>query len=157
MLDLYSTGPQLYSQAPFFSLNDQDHCLHDLDTLMGKTALLLCFIENIWQASSVRRVLLLERFHPQLSAQGTAAALVLRNDASTLKGFQVSSPIPVRFPLLADPEGVIHNLYNMKSSPGLILVDVSKIIRYKWFMPDKDAWPKLSEVLNVVQTLQTAV
>lgn len=155
--ETFELGPTLGSRASDFTLADHSQTLHSLSDLIGPNGLMLGFIGDIWQAASVRRILWLQRHVAKFSQLGTPITLLVRDHAHTLYGFRMSSPLPVPFPLLADADGKVHRLYAMDRHPGLILVDGARILRYKWLMPEDNVWPKMPELVEAVQTLQTAV
>ncbi|GAB4513610.1 MAG: hypothetical protein OHK0046_14500 [Anaerolineae bacterium] len=146
-------GPILNSIVADFHLLDHKKVEHSLPDLMGKTGLLLGFIGDIWQPASVRRILWLQRHVQKFAQEGTATALLVRDYPHTLYGFHSSSPLPVPFPLLADPAGDIHRLYRMDLHPGLLLIDSIGILREKWLVPDDRVWPKLHELMESIQSL----
>lgn len=154
MYDTLELGPVLNTTAPEFTLSDHTQQPHILSDLMGQNGLLLGFIGDIWQPASVRRILWLQRHVHKFSLMGTPVALMVRDYAHTLYGFQMSSPLPVPFPLLADVDGGVHELYRMARHPGLLLIDYKGIIRAKWLMPDDNVWPRVPELVQAVQQLQ---
>lgn len=157
MYDTFELGPKLNTAAPDFSLPDHNQKICTLDEIMGPNGVMLGFIGDIWQAASVRRILWLQRHVGKFAHLGTPIALLVRDHAHTLYGFRMSSPLPVPFPLLADADGKIHRAYQMDRHPGLLLVDHDRMLRYKWLMPEDNIWPKMPELVEAVQTLQTAV
>jgi alkyl hydroperoxide reductase subunit AhpC len=70
-----------------------------------------------------------------------------------LYGFYVSSATPPAFPLLADVDGGVHRLFNMARYPGMVVIDPQGIVRHKWLMPDDRVWPRVQEMLDVMQSL----
>ncbi len=157
MYETIELGPILGSRAVDFTLPDHTQTPHSLSDLMGRNGLMLGFIGDIWQAASVRRILWLQRHVAKFSQIGTPIALLVRDHAHTLYGFRMSSPLPVPFPLLADVDGKVHRAYRMDRHPGLVLIDRNGILRYKWLMPEDNIWPKMPELVEAAQTLQTTV
>lgn len=157
MYETFELGPVLYSQAPEFRLPDHEQKLNTLDDLMGDQGMLLGFIGDIWQPTSVRRILWLQRHVGKFAMLGAPVTLMVRDHPHTLYGFRMSSPLPVPFPMLADADGHIHEIYRMDRHPGILLIDKDKIIRHKWLMPEDNVWPKMPELVHAVQALQAAV
>ena len=154
MYDTMELGPILHTTAPTFSLGDHSGKTYTLDNLMGANGLLLGFVGDIWQPTSIRRILWLQRHVSKFALMGTPVALLVRDHANTLYGFQVSSPLPVPFPLLADEDGRVHLDYHMDRYPGLLLLDYKKSINAKWLMPDDRVWPRMNELVKSIQHLQ---
>ena len=147
-------GPVINTKVYNFKLNNYKGTVHTLDSLMGGNGVLLGFIGDIWKPTSVRRILYLQRHVSKFALMGTPIALLVRDHASTLYGFQISSPLPVPFPLLADEDGSVHLKYGMDRHPGLLLIDNAYMLRQKWLMPDERVWPRMSELVKAVQQLQ---
>lgn len=147
-------GPILNSMVEDFSLSDHNNQLYTLEDLMGENGVMLGFIGDIWQPASVRRILWLQRHVQKFAQEGTPIALLVRDEPHTLYGFHSSSPLPVPFPLLADPRGHVHREYRMERHPGLLLIDQNYVLREKWLMPDDRVWPKLPQLIHSIQRLQ---
>lgn len=157
MFDTQKQGPELNSTVPSFELNNYRGTRYTLDNLRGDNGVLLGFIGDIWKPTSVRRILWLQRHVTKFSLLGTPIALLVREPPIALHGFQMSSPLPVPFPILADEDGYVHQLYAMMESPGLLLIDRGKILRQKWMMPDERVWPRMNELVKAVQHVQAYV
>lgn len=149
-------GPILGTRAPGFALLDHKRQLHMLDDLMGTAGVALGFIGDIWQPTSVRRILWLQRHVNKFAVMGAPVALLVRDHPHTLSGFHSSSPLPVPFPLLADPDGRIHHAYAMDRNPGMLLIDRLHVLRQKWLMPDDRVWPRIQELAQAMQMIQIA-
>lgn len=147
-------GPLLGMQVSDFRLLDHCEQPHSLTDLMGSNGVMLGFVGDIWQPTSVRRILWLQRHVHKFAMMGTPVALLIRDHPTTLFGFHTSSPLPVPFPLLADTDGSVHRAYQMDRHPGLLLVDHGKLLRQKWLMPDDRVWPKINELTHAVQDIQ---
>lgn len=147
-------GPDTGTLATEFCLPDHSNVFRTIDELMGSEGVLLGFIGDIWQPTSVRRILWLQRHAPKLANLGMPTALLARDHPHTLSGFYRSSPLPVEFPLLADPEGTVHLQFHMALSPGLLLIDRHHIIREKWMMSDDHVWPRLAELVQTINDYQ---
>lgn len=141
-------------RVPNFTLHDYKNRTYRLETLMGDYGLMLGFVGDIWKPTSVRRILWLQRHVSKFSLMGSPIALLVREEAHTLYGFQVSSPLPVPFPLLADEDGTVHTAYGMDTHPGLLLIDRDYKLRKYWQMPDDRVWPRMTELVQAVQYLQ---
>lgn len=153
MLDTFELGPYLDHIVPDFALSNHEHRKQTLDDLMGKKGLMLGFIGDIWMPTSMRRIFWLQRHAPQFAIAGAPIALLVRDNAYTLYGFRMSSPLPVPFPLLADVTGEVHRLYNMERNPGLVLLDSHRIARRKWLVPDERVWPRMQELSEAIEAL----
>ena len=146
-------GPRLNCIAPQFTARDHAGQPHHLAQLMGERGLILGFIGDIWQQASVQRIFWLERHAHSFIKAGFQVALLIRDEPHMLYGFYVSSPTPPEFPLLADIEGDIHQQFNMTPHPGMVLLDQSAVIRHKWLVPDDRVWPKITDMVDVLETL----
>lgn len=146
-------GPLRNTLVDDFHLMDHNETFHTLSDLMGQSGLLLGFIGDIWQPASVRRILWLQRHVQKFAQLGAATALLVRDYPYTLYGFHSSSPLPVPFPLLADPDGEVHRLYRMERHPGLLLIDSMSMLQEKWLMPDDRVWPKIQEINQAIERL----
>jgi peroxiredoxin len=155
MLHSNELGPDINLAAPGFSvLNHAQHSLQ-LDDLVGRNGLILGFIGDIWQSASIRRIIWLQRHAHSFIRTGHNVALLIRDQPHMLYGFYVSSPTPPEFPLLADVDGSIHRLFNMTRYPGMVLVDREQVVRHKWLMPDERVWPKIQEITEVLESVDT--
>ncbi len=154
---MYSTmelGPVLHAKVPSFQLGNYKGKFYTLESLMGANGVILGFIGDIWKPTSVRRILWLQRHVSKFALMGAPIALMVRDQASTLYGFHMSSPLPVPFPILADEDGMIHMKYAMDRHAGLLLVDRHQMLRHKWLMPDERVWPRMADMVRAVQQLQ---
>lgn len=131
---------------------DQENRCRQLDGLMGSNGLLLGFLVDIWLSASVRRIIWLQRHANTIIRAGYNVALVMRDQPHMLYGYYISSPSPLEFPLLADVSGDVHRLYHMSNHPGMVLLDNQRVIRHKWLMPDERVWPKIQEMLDVLNS-----
>jgi peroxiredoxin len=146
-------GPRLNAAAPYFIARDHCEQPHDINQLIGERGLILGFIGDIWQQASVQRIFWLERHAHSFIKAGFQVALLIRDEPHMLYGFYVSSQTPPEFPLLADVGGEIHYLFNMTAHPGMVLLDSTAVIRHKWLVPDDRVWPKISEMLDILETI----
>ena len=144
-------GPSLNRMMPNFQLRDHSGQCTSLDQIIGTDGVLLGFVGDIWQPTSVRRILWLQRHALKFALMGTPVALVICDHPHTLNGFCASSPLPIPFPLLADPDGSVHHEFRMSHHPGLLLLDNTYILRRKWPVPDDRVWPKLSELVQAIE------
>jgi len=146
-------GPQLYTTTPNFCLTDFKDVDYTLENLMGANGVLLGFVGDIWQPTSVRRILWLQRHVGKFALMGTPVAILVRDHTQTLYGFQMSSPLPAPFPLLADEDGDVHDLFMMNDHPGLLLIDNQLALREKWLMSQDRLWPKMKDLVDAIQQL----
>jgi len=150
-------GPVIGSQIQNFALPDHNNERQSILDLVGGTGILLGFIGDIWQPTSVRRILWLQRHLHKFALMGTPIALLVHDEPHTLYGFHSSSPLPVPFPLLADRDGSVHRSHAMDRHPGLLLLDHHLIVREKWLVPDDRVWPKINELMGAIESLQANV
>lgn len=153
MFNTLEIGPHLETSAPDFCVGDHNQTNRKLDDLMGSKGLVLGFLVDIWLSASVRRIIWLQRHASTFIRAGYNVALVVRDEPHMLYGYYISSPSPLEFPLLADVRGEVHRLYSMSHHPGLVLLDNRRVIRHKWLMPDERVWPKIQEMLDVLNSL----
>jgi peroxiredoxin len=153
MLNTFELGPFLNVPAPAFMVRDHESRKHILDDLMGKNGLLLGFIGDIWLPASVRRILWLQRHASTFMRMEINLALLICDKPHTLYGFQVSSPVPLEFPLLSDVDREVHERFNMTQISGLVMLDGQQVVRHKWLVPDERVWPHINELLQAAQSL----
>lgn len=153
MMTLQKPGLSLHSPAPDFVLPDHQKTPHSLRDVRGDNGLLLGFIGDVWQPTSVRRILWLKRHAMKFAALGTPVALLVCDQPHALFGFQMSSEMPVPFPVLADPDGHIHTLYHMDCQPGLALLDRGLLVQRTWMVNEDRVWPKMPELIHAIQDL----
>jgi peroxiredoxin len=146
-------GPHIGQNVDEFTLKDWEGKSYCICDMLGEHGLLLGFIGDIWHATSVRRILWLQHHMPRFALMGVPVALLVRDHASTLYGFYISSPLPVPFPMLADEEGTVHATYRMDSHPGLLLLDNEQVLRQKWMMPPDRVWPKAGEIAQAINRI----
>lgn len=154
MFNTQEIGPHLNTIAPEFQVGDHNQMQRRLDDLMGPNGLVLGFLVDIWLSASVRRIIWLQRHANTFIRAGFNVGLVICDQPHMLYGYYISSPTPLEFPLLADVKGEVHRLYNMAHHPGLVLLDTQRVIRHKWLMPDERVWPKVYDMLEVLNTFQ---
>lgn len=135
--------------VPEFSLTDADNKLFDHKTVMGKKGVLLGFLGDIWRPVSVHRILGMQRCAKKFAALGWQTALVVHDQPATLRNFHASSPLPIPFPLLADPNGKTHNAFGIER-PCLLLVDRDRILRARWQMPPDIVLPDTDAILDAI-------
>lgn len=146
-------GPRLDTYASEFMLTNHENRMVMLDSMMGERGLVLGFTGSVWEAASVRRILWLQRHHHQFTNLGVNLALLASERPQKLLGYAVSSLIPLEFPLLADPDRAVHAQYHMEGYAGMVLIDRSWMIRDKWIMPDERVWPRMTDLMAVIETL----
>jgi peroxiredoxin len=154
MLETMELGPYLNQRVASFCLPDSRKKMQDLDNLMGKNGILLGFIGNIWHVTSVRRILWLQHHLHKFALMGTPVALLIQEHPNTIYGFQMSSPLPVPFPMLADEDGAVHKQYRMANHPGLLLVNREGILHHKWLMSPDRVWPKQNEIAIFIHSME---
>ena len=156
MLQTMELGPILDLEAPNFKVLDHAQIEQQMSSLIGRNGLILGFIGDIWQSASIRRIIWLQRHATSFIRTGHNVALLIRDQPHMLFGFYVSSPTPPQFPLLADVEGTVHRLFNMTRYPGMVLIDRQHVVRHKWLMPDERVWPKIQEISEVLEAVDSA-
>ncbi len=153
VMETVELGPSIHHTVADFRLLNAKKQWVGLQDLMGDQGLLIGFIGNIWHPTSVRRILWMQHYFQKFIALGTPAVLLLHEHISTIYGFEISSPLPVPFPMLADEDGAVHHVYRMDRHPGLLLVDRDYILRQKWLMPSERVWPKPKEIALAIYEL----
>ncbi len=152
--ETFELGPNVGSRMPDFRLLDGERKMRSLQDVMGANGLLLGFIGDIWMPSTVRRILWLQRHARKIQMMGVNLALVVRDQPHTLYGFQISSPLPLEFTLLADPDGATHRSFSMQEYAGMLLIAPDGKLREKWLMPDERLWPRVQELVESVRMLE---
>lgn len=137
------------TSAPSFSL--QNHHAHSLSLqhLMGETGLLLGFCGDVWQLKSTRLVVWMQKHQAELAMQQIHTAFIVPNEPFDLQGFMLSVPWQLTLPVLADPDGRIHDLYDA-SVPTIYAIDPDYQIQHTWRM-GKEKRPSLQ---HIIQTLR---
>jgi peroxiredoxin len=153
MFKTLELGPSLNTLAPDFVLSDHSQHKRSLVELMGNRGLLLGFIGDIWEPASVRRILWLQRNSAYFTREHVNLALVVVDQPHTLYGFYMSSSLPLHFPMLADTQRKVHELFNMTRYSGLALIDSHCLIRDKWLVPDERVWPKIHEIVDSIHAM----
>ncbi|MBZ0301630.1 MAG: peroxiredoxin family protein [Anaerolineae bacterium] len=153
MISTRQMGPQLLVPAPQCCTLKHESRVTTLEELMGEHGLILGFTGDIWDPGSVRRILWFQRHYPQFMKLGIQVALLVCGEPHALYGFSMSSVVPLEFPLLSDVDRAVHDLYNVEQYAALIAIDHAQIIREKWIMPDERVWPKVTELLSVLQMM----
>jgi peroxiredoxin len=157
LLETVEMGSIPETRAQPFTLPDHNQDPRSLNDLIGRSGVLLGFIGDIWQPASVRRILWLQRQAHKFAMMGTPIAVIVRDYPHTLRGFHLSSPLPVPFPLLADVDGAVHRAYGLDRYPGLLLIDRNLLLCHKWIMPDDRVWPKVTELTGAVEQVQVSI
>lgn len=147
-------GPRINTLMPEFRLLNGERREQTLKDVMGEHGLLLGFIGDIWMPSTVRRILWLQRHARRVQMLGVNVAVIVRDQPHTLHAFNLSSPMPMEFPMLADPEGSTHTAFGMGVNAGMLLISTKRILRDKWVMPDDRLWPRVQELLEGSRLLQ---
>lgn len=153
VMETVELGPSIHRRVRNFRLLNAKKEWVSLDDVMGDRGVLIGFIGNIWHEASVRRILWMQHYLHKFTVLGTPATLLIQEHISTLRGFEISSPLPILFPMLADEDGAIHQAYSMDRHPGLLLVDNAHILREKWLMPSQRVWPKPKEIALAIHQL----
>lgn len=144
-------GVGLNEVAPEFTIADHDNRVFHRDNLMGENGLLMGFIGDIWNPANIQRILWLQRHTPSIMRQGYKVALIVRDQPQLLYGFYVSTAKPLQFPLLSDLGGDIHEVFNMGRTPGMVMLDDAFVIRHKWLMPDDRIWPRIHDIVELLE------
>ena len=144
-------GIGLHEVAPEFTIPDHDNRLYHRDNLMSENGLLMGFIGDIWNPANIQRILWLQRHTSSIMRQGFGVALIVRDRPHLLYGFYVSTAKPLQFPLLSDLRGDIHDMFNMGRTPGMVMLDDQFVIRHKWLMPEDRIWPRIHDLVEVLE------
>ncbi|GAB1421058.1 hypothetical protein MASR2M15_11920 [Anaerolineales bacterium] len=142
--------------APSLSLIDANHNMRSIKTLMGRNGLLLGFAKDMWDLSTIRRILWLQKQSQRLDMYEVTCAIVLPNTPFILNSFALTIPGLLSFSLLADPDGEIFEQYNMQDS-GFVFIDSQETIRKEWILLPGQAEPAYQSILKVIEkSLQPA-
>jgi peroxiredoxin len=153
VMETVELGPSIHQKVQDFQLLNAKKEWVGLSDLVGANGLLIGFIGNIWHPTSIRRILWMQHYLHKFDALGMPAVLLLHEHISTIYGFEISSPLPVQFPMLADEDGLVHHNYRMDRHPGLLLIDRDYILHQKWLMPSERVWPKPKEIALAIYAL----
>jgi len=138
---------------PNFSAHNDENIVHQLNSLMGENGLLLAFVYGTWCATCIQALHSLTRYAPQLQKEGVNIAAVLIDEPKELYNFKISSPRPILFPLLADKDESIHNLYQADSAKVYMIVDRNFVLRHKFVDFDGTQKPNLPTLLAAIQDI----
>lgn len=144
-------GLPLGEKLPTFSAYDDEERTHTLQDLMGENGLILSFVYGTWCATCVQTLYSLARYAPQLKKEGFNLAAVLIDEPQDIHTFKISSPLPIQFPLLADKDQHIHQLYKADSSKIFMVVDRHLILRQKFIDFDGSQKPTLPMLMTAVK------
>lgn len=144
-------GLPVGAKLPIFSAQDDEEATHNLHDLMGKNGLVLSFVYGTWCATCVQALHSLARYAPQLKKEGFNMAAVLIDDPRDIHTFKISSPLPIQFPLLADKDETIHNLYRADSSKVYMVIDQNYVLRHKFIDFDGTQKPTLPTLMTAVR------
>lgn len=154
--ETHELGPRINMPMPDFRLLNGERREQSTKDVMGEFGLLLGFTGDIWMPSTVRRILWLQRHARRVQAMGVNVAVIVRDQPHTLHAFTLSSPVAMEFPMLADPEGMTHALFNMDHNAGMLLISNRRVLADKWVMPDDRLWPRVQELIEGARMLQLA-
>jgi len=132
--------------APDFELYDHENRLYRLSILFGEYGVLLGFTSDIRDLNGMRRLMWLRRQVYNLAMIGIRAALIIPDESYMLSDFYISSLLPVPFPMLADPNKRVHQMYDMHQ-PGLLLIDQEQYIQEQWVLTGETIAPPVDEVM----------
>ncbi len=149
-------GPQKFIEAPNFVAFNHDRKSFLVHTLAGSTGLLLGFVDNLWDAITIRRVMWMQRHAHKFNMNGVHTALVCQDDCHTLYDFYISSRDPLPFALLSDVQGHIHATYNFQNRVGLVLTDHQLVVQQTWLISSDRVWPRMHELLRAIEHLEAS-
>ena len=132
--------------VPDFVLHNENNKPYRLYDLLEKGNLLLGFPGDIWELASIRRLLWSQREVRKLSLVNIQVAFVMPNEVTHLVNFHISTPLPVKFPLLADPDRRVHHLFNV-TYPTLMIIDRNYQLRRMWMLQD-GSLPRTGDIVH---------
>lgn len=135
--------------AADFTLHDHSYQGHRLSQYIGQSGLLLGFPGDVYQLGSIRRLLWLQRQANKLSLAGINAMFVVPNEPTDLHAYHLSTPSPLNFMLLADPQRKAHDLYQA-DQPMMVLLDAERVIRRQWLLNDSGL-PYTAEIVRAAR------
>ncbi|MCA9913467.1 MAG: hypothetical protein KC496_08955 [Anaerolineae bacterium] len=144
---MYTSAPG-HAQRPIqdFRLHNHENAPQRLQHLMGERGALLVLTSDIWDLSSVRYVLWLQRSCYKLALNGIQSAVIVPAQPYEINGFYMSIPRAIPFPLLADPDREVYDFFGGKE--GFVLVSPSREVRKQWTPTDGSA-PRIRDILRV--------
>jgi peroxiredoxin len=143
-----------YQTAPVFSATTQDDVVLSFGQLSGEHGLLLTFVSEIWLAATATQVRWLQQVSIPLLRKGIRAALVACNEPHTLKMFYDSCLVHPLFPLIADPDRLIHAAFGVTNDACAMLLDRNMRIRGQWGIDETANFPSQKRFLRAVDTLK---
>ncbi|MEM9954659.1 MAG: hypothetical protein AAF846_23820 [Chloroflexota bacterium] len=124
---------QIMPSTMNFRLKNHENIAYELDMLHGENGLLIAFTDDVWEVSSVRYVLWMQRYNFRLAARGINCAMIVPNQPYQLNGFYLSIPRDITIPLLADPNQEVYQTLGMEQS-GYLLLDNKHEIMHRWYL-----------------------
>lgn len=136
---------------PDFSVQNHAGKFQTLSSMMGENGVVFGFVGEIWNPVNIQRIIWLQKHAHSIHRSGYQLALVSRDQPQILYGYYVSSLTPPPFPLLTDVDGEIHNLFDMLGRSGMVVLDRAKVARHKWEMPADRIWPRLTDIMGILE------
>lgn len=128
-----------------FRLYNHENIAYSLSHLMGERGILLGFSGDIWSLDSMRHVRWLQKRSYKLALRDIGAAIIVPTETYEISGFYMSNPNPIPFPLLADPERRVYDLFGLEA--GFVLLDAQRHMRKSWSLR-KGHTPSLREITS---------
>lgn len=148
-----ATGAAGNGDASEFALPDHEEKIYEMDDLIGKKGLLICFLNDIWLRASAERIRWLQQHYLAFEQLGVGVVMVVGNQPHTLHGYYVSSPLPPRFIFLADSDQRIHRDFDMERRVGLLLMDKKRTVRKRWLISEQTPWPRARDIKSAIKNL----
>jgi len=138
--------------VPTFQLPDETGQVRQLDDLHGENGLLLVFVRGTWCPQCVQTLYYVGRYANAITELGVNIAVVAIDEAENLNTFKISAPVPINFPLLADPDQTIHILYEIAVKETYFLLDRGNRVQEHFFDPDGHGRPSPRILTDSIRT-----
>lgn len=146
--ETYHKGKGMIQDNKIISYNP-DTQLFNIKNLMGESGILLCFAGHIWDLRCIRYALWLQQCSSQFKTKGLTTALILPAHQNELSGFLMRIPQKIRFSMVADPENILLQQYEM-DKPGFVLLNSQQELLNRWYAEDA-LYIGVRRVLNYLQ------
>lgn len=137
--------------VPYFELPDETGHLWNSAGLMGETGLMVVFVRGTWCPQCVQTLYYLGKYSNTFKSHGLGVAIIAIDESRALNTFKLSAPVPIDFPLLADPDEAVRSQFDVAMSETYLLIDRQGIIQTEFFDPDGHSRPSSQAIITAVK------
>jgi peroxiredoxin len=148
-------GLKIGHVAPDFVLPDDQMKVMTLNQVMCDHGGLLAFVHGLWCPVCVQVLFRLRQYAHIYSNEGFGVAVVTSDQPRSLQVFKRSACPPVKFPLLADENGVVREMYQLAQAGAYYVIDRNKIVREKFLDVAHRGWPGHPHILSAMRRVRS--